>query len=323
MAELIITNGDSAAELLAAAGKRGRILPWRDVLHEGPILADLAACTRARVPYLAGRFGLAETEIGEEFATRDAVLAAHAEFDRVELWFEHDLFDQLQLIQVLAFFCDIGRHEGISLVQADDFLGRQRADTILRFAGKARPIAAEDLRLAGDIWQALSAPTPEAVVDRLADGDDRLPYLRPSLLRFLEELPAPGSGLGRTETAALALLAETPCSALDLFRAVLATEEAAFMGDLSFFHLVEDLAFCPVPLIAGLPSPKEDRERFRRALIQLSMAGGDVLSGEDDHIALNGIHRWWGGTLLDASEFYPAVWRYDRRRGRLLPPEAV
>ena len=323
MAELIITNGDSAADLLAAAGKRGRILPWRDVLHEGPIIADLAACRRARVPYLAGRFLLDEADVAAEFAARDAILTAHGGFDRIELWFEHDLFDQLQLLQILAFFAEAERRDGLILVQADDFLGRQRADTILRFAGKARPIGVEDLRLAEATWRALAAATPEVVVERLALADDRLPYVRPALRRFLEELPAPGSGLGRTEATALAGLAEKSSTAVDLFRAVLVTEEAAFMGDLSFFRMIEDLAFSPVPLIDGLPPPiDEGSERFRNALLELSMAGDDVVTGEDDNVALNGIHRWWGGTLLDAGELAPAVWRYDRQRRRLLAPDA-
>ena len=34
---LIITNGDSAADLLRAAGETAVILPWRDVLHIGPV----------------------------------------------------------------------------------------------------------------------------------------------------------------------------------------------------------------------------------------------------------------------------------------------
>src|SRR4051812_38558127 len=104
MTDLIITNGDSAAELLAAAGKRGRILPWRDVLHEGPIIADLGPCSRARTAYLAARFAIDLADLAAEFATRDAILAAHTGFERIELWFEHDLFDQLQLLQILAFF---------------------------------------------------------------------------------------------------------------------------------------------------------------------------------------------------------------------------
>jgi hypothetical protein len=321
MSELIITNGDSAGDLLVAAGKRGRILPWRDVLHEGPILAELAACTRARVAYLVTRFALDPADIAAEFAARDAILTAHAGFERIELWFEHDLYDQLQLLQVLAFFAEVGRRDGVVLVQADDFLGCQRADTILRFAAKARPVEDADLDLARDTWRDLSATTPEVVVERLAYQDDRLPFLRSALHRFLEELPAPGTGLSRTEATALEQLADRSCLPLDLFRAVLATEEAAFMGDRSFFRLLEDLAFCPVPLIDGLPPHgHDDAKRFRSAMLALSIAGDDVLNGGDDHIALSGIHRWWGGTLLNAGPLTPAVWRYDRRRRRLLPP---
>src|SRR5439155_21810748 len=122
MADLIITNGDSAADLLAAAGKGGRILPWRDVLHEGPIVADLDRCREARIPYLAQRVRIEAADVAADFAARDAILKAHASFDRIELWFEHDLYDQLQLLQVLAAFADNDRRDGLVLVQADDFL---------------------------------------------------------------------------------------------------------------------------------------------------------------------------------------------------------
>ena len=49
---LHVTNGDCAVEVLRAAGMCGDFLPWRDVLHEGPVdpslsLADLSVL-RAR-----------------------------------------------------------------------------------------------------------------------------------------------------------------------------------------------------------------------------------------------------------------------------------
>jgi hypothetical protein len=318
MSELIITNGDGAADLLVAAGKSGRILPWRDLLHEGPILAELGACTRTRIAYLAARFRIEPADVAAAFAARDAILQAHAGFERIELWFEHDLYDQLQLLQILAFFAEAGRGDGVILVQADDFLGRQRADSILRFAGKARPVETEDLHLAQATWRDLAAASPEAVAQRFTATGNRLPFLQPALRRFLEELPAPGSGLGRTEATALRQLAGGLTTPSDLFRAVLVGEEAAFMGDLSFFRLLEDLAFCPVPLIAGLAPPAiaDDGARFGKAKLALTAVGEAVLAGDDDHIALNAIDRWWGGThLADGS-----VWRYDSRRGRLIAP---
>jgi len=38
---LNITNGDSAAGTLSEAGIEGKIISWRDVLHEGPVDASL------------------------------------------------------------------------------------------------------------------------------------------------------------------------------------------------------------------------------------------------------------------------------------------
>lgn len=317
MADLILTNGDIAADLLAEAGKRGTIVPWRDMLHEGPVTADLEGCTLRRIPWLARRYRIDEAELTATFLDRDATLKAHAAHDRIELWFEHDLYDQLQLLQILAALSGAGRTEGVILVQAGSFLGLESAGTILRFAERARAIETADLDLARRAFDAVAAPTPEAALALFLDDTRRLPYLLPSLRRFFEELPAPGSGLGRTERAAILGIAEGTRDASDLFRQVLAGEEAAFMGDLSFFGILDDLAFCEVPLIHGLDRPgDETTDRFADAELQLTMAGEDVVAGEDDHVALSGIDRWWGGTHLAGRD----PWRFDPARRRLLPP---
>ena len=204
MSRLIVTNGDSAADLLRAAGLQGTIVPWRDVLHEGPITqVNLDASSRERAAFLAVRFRLDPVEITDTFAERDAILHAHSGFEDIELWFEHDLYDQLQLVQVLAFLADAKRTQGVRLVQADDFLGAQRADTILRFAEHARDVTEADLGLARAVWGDLAAPTPEFVAGRSEMPAGPLPFLRNALTRFLEELPAPENGLGRTEQAIL------------------------------------------------------------------------------------------------------------------------
>jgi hypothetical protein len=320
MAELIITNGDSAADLLAAAGATATILPWRDVLHEGPIAAaGLAELSALRAPFLARRFHLPGMEVAATFADRDAVMAGHGDFDTVTLWFEHDLYDQLQLAQILAFFAGEKRTDGLTLVQADDFLGRQSARTILRFAERARAVTALDLGLGVAAWAALAAPTPEAVRARL-DETTRgpLPYLAPALARFLEELPSPANGLGRTEQAILDYVDAGVGDPRALFAQVIADEAAAFMGDWSFLRLIEDLADCEVPLLTGLP-PAEGNDptgRFADAVLALTMAGEAVMAGEDDHVALSGVDGWWGGTRLLGR----SVWRYDRAARRLVAP---
>lgn len=104
--DLIITNGDAAGELLRRSFAGAEVLPWRDVLHDGPVplTHDLAELTAIRARYLAGRGWGEFARIEADLAARDRGLMHMASFDRVVLWFEHDLFDQLQLLQILDWF---------------------------------------------------------------------------------------------------------------------------------------------------------------------------------------------------------------------------
>src|SRR5215475_11934530 len=117
---LIVTNGDSTAEALRAAGMAAEILPWRDMLHDGPVPQGLSleALSEVRARYLAEAFAIGHAEVGSEFAARDATIRNHAKFDRIELWFEHDLYDQLQLIQVLDVLSGLGRSHGLFFLPA-------------------------------------------------------------------------------------------------------------------------------------------------------------------------------------------------------------
>ncbi len=327
MTDLIITNGDAAAELLAAAGLPGRLLPWRDVLHEGPLVrtAGIEELSNYRASYLAERFGLPYAEVRADFVARDAVLRAHALFDRVAIWVEHDLYDQLQLMQVLAALGEVGRTSDIVLVQADDFLGAQRPETVLRFADRAVPVGAEILQSATAVWAALTAPTPTAVAARAAQPPAGLPHLRPALVRLLEELPAPGTGLSRTETAILTAVARYRMAARDLFGLVTETEEAAFMGDWSLYRTLDDLAGGGEPLVEGPAGPYPCRGSAEAVAAYLATPlaptalGRRVLGGGADRVAVNGLDRWWGGTRLAGH----ATWRFDRAARRLVPPDGA
>src|SRR4029453_17569769 len=111
--ELIITNGDSGGTLLRHAMAGVEVLPWRDVLHvgPGPVTDSLAALTDIRANYVSRAAGdLDQTRT--ILRVRDRGLASSASFDRIVLWFEHDLYDQLQLLQVLDWFSLQREEEG-------------------------------------------------------------------------------------------------------------------------------------------------------------------------------------------------------------------
>src|SRR4051794_24713476 len=94
MPVLHVTNGDSTVPALVQTGLVDDVLVWRDVLHEGPVpdVAD-GELRRLRAAFL----GAPE----EDFAERDRRLDGARDGDYV-LWFEADLYDQLQVLQVLS-----------------------------------------------------------------------------------------------------------------------------------------------------------------------------------------------------------------------------
>jgi hypothetical protein len=323
---LHVTNGDSAAGVMRAAGFAEPVLPWRDVLHEGPVPAGLSAGEMAaiRALYIAEQgwdaFGVALAS----FRRRDERLAALREYSEAVLWFEHDLYDQLQLVQVLDRIAAMDRSATrLTLTSEAAFIGTLPPDRIRRLFDSRGPVTAEVLETGRLAWAAFTAPEPEALARLASRVFDGLPFLGSALTRLLEEYPAPGSGLGRTERQALEAVdagADSPAAA---FAANQAREEALFMGDSSFWLRLDGLLQAARPLLrwaeeapASFPPASGDDHRFFDCRLALTDAGRATLDGALDAIAVNGIDRWIGGVRLRPG----AVWRYDPERRRLNPP---
>jgi hypothetical protein len=321
MADLVITNGDSAAERFREAGITAPLLAWRDVLHDGPVpdTSSLEALSELRARYVAENLTtLPFDRVRAMFRERDALLREHRRFPRIDLWFEHDLYDQLQLWQVLSLLHAFGRHEGVRLVQADDYLGRQPPDTLVRFEANARDVTPALTALGAKLWDAVTAPTPAPMAALLEEDTSDLPFAHAATGRFLEELPG-SDGLSRSERQILRAVADGAGPLHAVYKASLAMEEAEFVADLGFLRCTLGLAFGPRPLLRGLIDPHlpGDDAAYRAAFAaapQLTPAGQAVLAGKADHIQLNGIDRWLGGTHLRTEQ----VWRWAGER--LLSP---
>lgn len=335
MPKLIVTNGETAAERLRAAGIAGHIVPWQDMLHDGPVpdAIQLDEVSDVRADFLSGALGLPFDEVRADFAHRDAQMEVHCAYREVELWFEHDLFDQLQLIQILAYFAREPERMGISLVQADHYLGLMAPDDMRALARARAPVTHLQLETAREAWEAFTAPTPRALATFRGNPHPALPYLVAALDRLVAELPAPHSGLSLTEERILRQLSQGPRKVAHLFAAVHSMDEAQFLADLPFFLRLDGLAFAHEPLIAGLPfrssdaaglrfSPGTDTpaERNYRAYaaaeIELTPAGAAALKGAFDHACENAVERFIGGTHIQPG----SMWRYDRGERRLVVP---
>lgn len=327
MTVLIVTNGDVAGATLAALRPEARVLAWQDVLHDGPVpeTDDPAALRRLRAAHLAQAFAGADRDVLGELEQRDATLAGAGAFERVELWFEHDLADQLQLLQALDALSEVAARPPVLVLVARAHLGPLPAERLASLAARLRPADDGTFEDAARRWAAFREASPVDLAAYAAVDTERLPFVEDALRRALEELPRPGDGLSRTDRQILYSINRGVDRVGMLFARVLAMEEAAFLGDWSFFRQLSELAFARPPLLVGLPEPfgpaviSDDarRKAFVTARVSLTEAGRDVLAGRTDRVDLIGIDRWLGGTRIAG----PAPWRYDPEEARLVDPD--
>ncbi|HET7693529.1 MAG TPA: hypothetical protein VFM44_10625 [Gemmatimonadota bacterium] len=321
---LHVTNGDCAADRIARAGLGGEILPWRDVLHEGPVPADLddAGLRARRAEFLGGPEPAAVESVLRDLEERDARLAVPSR-DEIVLWFEPDLYDQLQLLQVLDRLSrDDLAETRVTAVASVERMGelQEQESRELHLARTALPAGAREL--AAHAWRRFRDPDPTRLEGLAARPHPGLPHLQGAVRRHLEELPGLRDGLSRSERQALEALEAGPLAAREAFVAAHHAREAlVFLGDLVFYSYLDRLASGNRPLVSVQRPGSRERAipADPYAVAELTDDGRRILDGELDWIDLGGSDRWLGGVHLAGGA---APWRWDAgdrrvvRRGR-------
>jgi hypothetical protein len=299
---LIITNGDLAVSALEAAGFSDPVLPWRDVLHDGPVRGGLSleALSTERARFVAdagwGRLG----EIEHTFRRRDAELIGAGRQDEVVLWFEHDLYDQLQLFQLLDWFAEPERRPSrLSLICTDRFLTEMSGDRLRELFAMRTTATQAQLILGRAAWRAFTSPVPTEITALLERNSSALPFLASALVRLLEEYPGVQDGLSRSERQILRLVNDGANKPADVFQRAQLLEEAQFLGDLSFFQYLRRMIQSKCPLL------RESVDEGKRT-VYLTEDGEAALRGQLDWVTAGAIDKWIGGVHLHEAN----VWRW-------------
>lgn len=343
MLTLHVTNGDHAAQGLSRSGLSGDVLAWRDVLHDGPVLTDESSdafrATRAR--FIADRGWSNAEAVERDFVERDERLAGLAPGDAIVLWFEPDLYDQLQLMQVLhrLSLLDPAARPQLCIAPADFMLGTLKPEHFCPAYEQRRAITDDDLVIGREAWRAFTASAPDAMSEMItqlerrvpartyaADDAVRLPHLLAALRRLLEEFPEKESGLSRTERQLCEVLMVGPSPVNDVYtKAHHGSESWAWLGDSSFAWYLERLGEGVHPVVSNAngtrilaPRSERDGRTFWERPVMLTPFGKQLMRGQANAIASNGIDRWIGGVHLTTD----AHWLWDSRTQRVMAASA-
>ena len=314
---LHITNGDSVVQGFREGGLPGDYLPWRDALHDGPVpeTDSLEALSDIRARALAG-FGWGKyVDIRDQFAERDQTLLAFRDHEEVVLWFEHDLYDQLQLIQLLDFFAsqDLGGTT-LSIIQIGEHpevqpfygLGQLNGPQLMDLFPVRQEASKDQLALGREAWDAFRAKDPTALLGVAQDNVECLPFLGAAIRRLLEEYPWKVDGLSRLQRNVLRATTDVATRREEICRQSQLFEEAPW-GDASVYLRLETLAGARNPAII----------KTWNGGYMLSDLGKSLLFEEADWVrARGGVDTWLGGVHLIGTE---PQWRWD---GETLKPRA-
>ena len=298
---LNITNGDSAVSIMKRAGIGGTLLPWRDVLHDGPVPAGLSLeeLSGVRAGFIAERGWAALDAVVQDFAERDELLLTSDRYDKVVLWFEHDLYDQLQILQILDWF---NQHRPIrpvlSMICVDQYLGMLSPAQMAAHSRYERVVTEEQLGLASRAWSAFRSATPTQWYTLLQQDTGALPFLAGAILRQLQEFPDCRTGLSRTASQALAIIADGEQRPGRVFGLCQQSEERMFMGDASFWIILQELLESTPPLLAMPEHTTLSLPVTPEQTLRITQAGTDVLAAKRNWLNSMEMDRWIGGVHL-------------------------
>lgn len=322
-----VHGGSVVLAKLRAAGIPGEGLEWTDVLCQGPTPAGVsdAAWLDLRAAFLDAEYGGDGGRSARlRLAAQDAALArAVAGGEEIVLWFSADWFCQAILVCLVA---RLGTLDGrLALVSLGGWPGVDdgRSCTLAFLSpgqlhqalAQREPVTATLAAQARQAWDALRAPDPRALIGAADGALPTLPFAREGLRRHLEEFPAAGNGLSRTERQLLEALEAEPAALGALFPRIAGRETRLWLTDTIVAATAHRLASGSTPLLQATgelhPAPTALAAR-----VSLTAAGRAVLAGDADWVATAGLDRWVGGVHLRPGN----VWRWNAGRGALVAP---
>lgn len=326
---LHILNGGATEAVLAQTAVPGSRFSFRDVLIEGPTPAiNGSDWRRVRVKYLGLAYGVEREECESNFQRQDEVFNSFKRHEEVTLWFESDLFCQLNLLFILDWCArnELGDAK-LSLICIGEFpgrpnfrgLGELEPDELASLFEQRVPITQAVLKRATQAWDAYRSEDPRNLNPFLQSDNEGLPFLNRALKLHLARFPSVQNGLNRIENKALSLIAAGAARFGDLFPRFVEAESDYGLGDAQFWNSLQRLTQGSSPLLMnGNSAPQKPitmPENPSQEMFAITEAGAAVMNGGADNIRLNGIDNWLGGVHLRS----PAnVWRWDEVSERLV-----
>lgn len=286
---LHIVSGTTVINVMKQEKLTGDFLAWQDFLHIGPIPKSfsLQQLSKIRAYFLSEHRYATLNKALKTFEYRNNILENHKNYKKIILWFELDLYDQLQLLQVLDWFETYRSVEvEVTLVLTNRHFAEYSFQEFQEALFHEETMTNKHFELAKKAWSSFSNATPLSWFKLLNEPNSNLLSLKNSIQRLLEEYPNTMNGLSRTAHQALLTISKNEKKQkTDIFMESQKQEKQPFIADIIFWEILDD--FVEYKLII-----KKSNN------IYITDLGKDILNGKKNWIAIKNIDHWIGGVHL-------------------------
>lgn len=309
---LHVLNGDATRTIFENANIPGDVMVWREMLCEGkaPATHNMDRFFEERAAFLQQEYGIDQKAYLSDVDHEYQLLNNAAAYEEIVLWFEFDLFCQVNLLFALYYLQQLKTPlPPISIVQLDkhpevpDFrgIGMLKSQHLPPLFEKRVYVQEEDWQLANDAWIAYSQEDPLAIEQLSHRSSKHLPYLGNALQAHLQRLPGSSNGLNAVEHFFLDRLALGKLRERDLYYQFWNELKIYGFGDFQLDIYTQRLQR------AGVVKREDE-------MLSLTGLGEEVLHNEENYLSFASQQNVWiGGIPLDHTP-----WRWDEEEGRVI-----
>lgn len=250
--QLHITNGDSFTQKLKSLQLKGDIITWREMLCEGKTETNVGSESfwKTRFEFLHKNYKVSKSWFVEKTLKEYRSLCNHKQQDQIILWFEYDLFCQVNMLAVLSWLKKHRRYAEIYLVcsgnedQTDKLYGLNDLsdEYLLRMFDKKTKLSQNDIEYADYVWQLYCSDNPIRL-ENLMDYDSyQYDYLSDAIKSHLKRFPTIKNGLNEMENRILEMaIQEKPKSKKELLGNLIGSQGLYGFGDTQYERVISNL----------------------------------------------------------------------------------
>lgn len=290
---LHITNGDSFTSKLKTLDLKGDIITWREMLCEGKTLCNVGSESfwKTRFEFLNKNYKISKSWFVEKTLKEYRSLCNHKQQDHIVLWFEYDLFCQINMLAVLSWLKTHRRHAEISLVcsgKEDDSdrlyaLNDLSDEKLLNLYENRLTLSQDDIEFADYVWQLYCSDNPIRLENVITHNPFQFKYLADALKAHLRRYPTIKNGLNALENKVLSTVENKNLeSRPELLKTLLGNQGFYGFGDSQYERIISTLR----PLIGSF-NP-----------LRLTKKGREVISNRMNYYSqIRDSQQYLGGSL--------------------------